>query len=104
MSFDTKIISCFKYRIGKRSILENKVTKEKVKCKTTDTNDIIWTTDEFDIIKRYAKKAEWKNIPDIDSDIIRKSKIQCCNCRYEDDCYTEYTKNPKCKDNEYNQF
>lgn len=68
-----KIRNSFKYHIGKRSIFIEKSTGNKYKCKTKDTNDINWVSD-YELIKRYATKSEWRNILDFSKEFIGNSK------------------------------
>lgn len=81
-----KVISIFKYRIGKRSIFEEKSTGNKYKCKTRNTDDIIEITSGYKLVKRYAKKDMWIDIPDFSKELIKDSRINCGNCLYRNDC------------------
>ena len=92
-----KIKNKLKYHIGKRSIFEERATGKKYKCKTKDACDIEWLAD-YKIVKRYADKNIWKDIPDFSEEVIACSKINCDNCKYVHDCNYEYPINTvKCK-------
>lgn len=68
-----KIRSIFKYHVGKRSIFKEKSTGNMYKCKTRNTNNIIETTSKYKLIKRYAKKDEWIDIPDFTKEVIENN-------------------------------
>lgn len=93
-----KVINIFKYRIGKRSIFEEKNTGNKYRCKTKDTNDIIETTSEYKLVKRYAEKDMWIGIPDFSKEVIKNSRINCGHCLYRNDCANLL---PKCTCDKY---
>lgn len=76
----------FKYHIGKRSIFEETSTGKKYKCKTKDTNDIYYWTDDYKLTKRYATKSEWVSIPDFSEDFIKNSKKNCDHCKHDKEC------------------
>lgn len=92
----------FKYHIGKRSIFEEESSCSKYKCKTSNTNDVQWITG-YKLIKRYAVKSEWINIPDFSKEFIENSKRNCDRCKYDNEyCNREYTnENIKCKHDDY---
>ena len=97
------IIFKFKYRIGKRSIFEETSTGNKYKCKVKDSNDIDWVPG-YKMIKRYATKSEWINIPDFNKELIMRSKINCNNCKHDkpDECRCGYPYDRvKCKHDEW---
>ena len=85
-----RIVRMFRYHIGKRSIFEEKATGNRYKCKTKDSDDIWHWTEGYKLIKRYAKKNEWKDIPDFSKEFIEKSKINCDNCMYDDECCCDW--------------
>ena len=85
-----KIVRMFRYHIGKRSIFEEKSTGDRYKCKTKDSEDIRCWTEGYKLIKRYAKKNEWKDIPDFSKEFIEKSKINCDNCKYDAECACDF--------------
>lgn len=85
-----RIVSIFRYHIGKRSIFEEKATGDRYKCKTNDADDIWHWTEGYKLIKRYAKKNEWKDIPDFSKEFIEHSKINCDNCMYDDECCCDW--------------
>lgn len=84
-----KIKNLFKYYIGKRSIFEEVSSGNKYKCKTSDTNDIQWVSD-YKLIKRYAAKPEWTDIPDFNKEFVENSKINCDHCKHNKECECEY--------------
>lgn len=100
MRIINKIIKLFKYHIGKRSIFEEKSSGNKYKCRTCNTGDIQWITD-YKLIKRYAFKSEWVDIPDFSKAFIKNSRSNCDHCKYNKKCYSEYLENIKCKHDEY---
>lgn len=81
-----EITNQFKHHIGKRSIFEEISTGNKYKCKTKDTMDIHGWLDDYKIIKQYAKKSEWADIPDFSQEIIDKSKMNCDYCKHDEAC------------------
>ena len=85
-----KIVRMFRYHIGKRSICEEKATGNRYKCKTKDSEDIRGWTEGYKLIKRYAKKNEWKDIPDFSKEFIEHSKINCDNCMYDYECCCDW--------------
>lgn len=95
-----KIRSLFMYHIGKRSIFEEESSGSKFKCRTSNTNDIQWVSG-YKLIKRYATKTEWVNIPDFSKVFIEKSKRNCDHCRYNKVCDDECLESIKCKHDEY---
>lgn len=97
----SKIQELFEYHIRKRSIFEDEESKQRYKCKTSQTNDIQWLS-KYKLIKRYAREEEWKYIPDFSNDVIEESKRNCDRCKYnkECDCGIPYDK-IKCKHSEY---
>lgn len=97
----SKIQRLFKYHMGKRSIFEDKENKQKYKCKTDLADDINWLPG-YRMIKRYADKKDWEDIPDFPDDIIEKSQRNCDRCRFnkECDCGSPYDK-IRCKHDEW---
>lgn len=76
----------FKCNIGKRSIFEEVSTGNKYKCKTKYTMDIHYWMDDYKVIKQYAKKSEWVDIPDISQEVIENSKRNCDYCKHDEAC------------------
>lgn len=96
-----KIKNLFKYQIGKRSIFEEESSGNKYKCKTSNTNDIQWVSG-YKLIKRYATKTEWINIPNFSKEFVENSKRNCDRCKHDKECDWEYSyENIKCKHDEY---
>lgn len=96
-----RIVKLFKYHIGKRSIFEEESSGSKFKCKTSNTNDIQWISG-YKLVKRYATKTEWANIPDFSKAFIEKSKRNCNHCKYDKECDCDYPyKKVKCKHDGY---
>lgn len=95
-----KIKNLFKYHIGKRSIFEEESSGAKFKCKTSNTNDIQWISG-YKLVKRYATRTEWTNIPDFCKAFIEKSKRNCDRCKYNKECDDECHESIKCKHDEY---
>ena len=81
-----KIKNMFKYHIGKRSIFTEKSTGNKYKCKTKDSDDIYYWLSDFKLVKRYAVKSEWVDIPDFSEEFIENSKKNCDHCKYINEC------------------
>lgn len=97
-----KIRDKFKYHIGKRSIFKEESTGNKYKCKVKDAEDIRCWTEGYKMIKRYAAKCEWVNIPDFSEEFIEKSKINCDNCKYDKECVCDYPRiTVKCRHDGY---
>lgn len=92
-----KVNNKFKYHIGKRSIFEEESTGDKYKCKVKDASDVEWV-DGYKIVKRYATKSEWVDIPDFSEEFINNSKKNCDNCKYYKECGCGYI---KCKHDGY---
>ena len=84
-----KIKKLFRYHIGKRSIFEEVSSGNKYKCKTNNTDDIQWVSG-YKLIKRYASKTEWIDIPDFSEEIVENSKRNCGHCKYDKECECEY--------------
>ena len=67
------------------------------KCKLKYTNNLMWNS-SYKIVKRYASKSEWTNLPDVPTNIIEESKKNCDNCKYDKECVCEFPYNKvKCK-------
>ena len=85
---------------NKRSIFEEKDTDKQYNCKLKDTDDIIYWTEGYKLIKRYADKSEWTFTQDFSKEFIDKSKINCSHCKYDDECQRH---EPKCMHNTFGQ-
>lgn len=79
-----RIIHWNKYH-DKRSIFKNEETGKQYWCKTKDSNDVEWV-EGYKIVKRYALKSEWSVLEPFSKEFIEKSKCNCDNCKYDDDC------------------
>lgn len=100
-----KIRNLFKHYIGKRSIFEEESSGKKYKCRTSNTNDIQWVAG-YKLIKRYASKSEWEDIPDFDKVFIENSKRNCNHCKYNKKCndlYRHYD-DIRCKHDKYGEI
>ena len=98
-----KIKDLFKYSVGKYSIFEEKSTGKRYKCKVNDAHNIDWLQ-EYKMIKRYATKSEWNGIPNFNEDILVRSRINCDNCKFDEECQCEFPyTDVKCKHNEYGE-
>ena len=66
-----------------------------------DSDDIYCWTEGYKLVKRYAPKSEWKDLPYFDKKFIEKSKRNCDNCKHDRECslYPIET-NIKCKHKE----
>lgn len=96
-----KIKNLFKYHIDKRSIFEEVSSGNKYKCKTGDTDDIQWVSG-YKLIKRYACKSEYINVPNFTKTFIENSKKNCDRCKYDKECDGSHSnENIKCKHDEY---
>lgn len=96
-----KIRKLFKYHIGKRSIFEEESSGNRYKCKTKDTNDIKWVSG-YKLIRRYASKAEWVDIPDFSKSFVENSKKNCNYCKHDKECECEYPYTKvRCKHDEF---
>ena len=98
-----KIINKLKYHIGKRSIFVEESTGNKYKCKVKDASDVEWMVG-YKMLKRYAKKSEWIDIPDFSKEFIEKSKINCDHCKYNNagGCMCDYPYDKvRCKHDEF---
>ena len=98
-----KIINKLKYHIGKRSIFVEESTGNKYKCKVKDASDVEWMVG-YKMLKRYAKKSEWIDIPDFSKEFIEKSKINCDHCKYNiaGECMCDYPYDKvRCKHDEF---
>lgn len=65
----------FKYHIGKKSILEDVKTKKRYRCKTEYATDIYFSG-SYKLITRYARKPLWRDLPEIDKNIIKAIKTR----------------------------
>lgn len=83
-----KIVDLLKYRITKRAIIEDVYTGKRYKCKTQDVYNFSWYQ-EYNLVKRYAKRKEYKNIPNVPLDIMERVRVNCENCKYYDSCEYE---------------
>lgn len=103
----SKIKSFFKYRYHKYSIFEEISTGNKYKCKSKHSKDIDWLP-EYKILKRYVTKKVYedlyKNVPNLPKEVIRRSKINCDNCKYNTTEYCLRTNGIKCKHDEYDEI
>lgn len=98
-----KINKKFKYHIGKRSIFKEKSTGNKYKCKVKNASDVEWISG-YKIIKRYAPKSEWVDIPDFSKEFIENSKINCDHCKHNNagECMCDYPYDRvRCRHNEW---
>lgn len=96
-----KIEKLFKYHIGKRSIFEEESSGNKYKCKIKDTNDVQWISG-YKLIRRYASKSEWIDIPDFSKAFVENSKRNCDHCKHDKECECEYPyARIKCKHDEF---
>ena len=96
------ILGFFKYHFNKRSIFVEETTGNKYICKTKDTPDIQYWTTGYKLVRRYATKSEWKNIPYFSNEFIKKSKINCDHCKHDKECVCEFPYNKiKCKHDKY---
>ena len=59
-----KIIKYFKYSMGKRTIVQDVNTNKLYKTKSKDFIAIL-ESNQYKIVKRYATKSEWKDLPSI---------------------------------------
>lgn len=84
--FGNALCGIYKYRIGKRSIFVEDSTGTKYKCKTAETDNIILWTEGYTLQKRYATKCEWQDVPDFNTDFLDTAKINCDNCKYDNEC------------------
>lgn len=99
-----KIANKFKYHIGKRSIFVEESTGNKYKCKVKDAEDIHHWVEGYKLIKRYAVKSEWIDIPDFSAEFISNSKKNCDNCKHDkpEECMCDYPYDRvRCKHDEY---
>ena len=99
-----KINNKFKYHIGKRSVFEEESTGNKYKCRVKDAEDIRCWTEGYKMLKRYAKKSEWIDIPDFSKEFILSSKKNCDNCKHNNpsECMCDYPYDTlRCKHDEW---
>lgn len=99
-----KVRNKFKYHIGKRSIFVEENTGNKYKCKVKDGEDIHYWVEDYKLIKRYAVKSEWIDIPDFSKEFIKNSKKNCDHCKHNkpDECRCDYPHDRvRCKHDEY---
>lgn len=101
MSIIRKIIYQCKYRIGKRSIFVEEATHNNYKCNPKYADDINGWNSGYRLVKRYASKNEYKNIPDFSKEFIENALRNCDHCKHNDVC--GYHTKPKCKHNEIEQ-
>lgn len=92
-----EIKNYYKYHYHKRSIFKNKKTNEKYICRVKDCNDVHYWNTDYKLVKRYADKSEWANLPAFSDDFIAKCKINCDHCVYNKECNSTI----KCKHDEY---
>lgn len=93
-----KVRDKFKYHIGKRSIFEEISTGKKYKCKVKDAEDIHCWVQGYKMLKLYATKSEWIDIPDFNEEFIFNSKKNCNNCKYYEECMRDSPRfTVKCK-------
>lgn len=96
------ILRFFKCHFNKRSIFVEETTGSKYICKTKDSTNIQDWISGYKLVKRYATKSEWKNIPYFSNEFIKKSKINCDHCKHDKECVCEFPYNKiKCKHDEY---
>lgn len=74
LSIIRKSIKFFKYEFGKRTIFVESETGNEYKCKTKEREKYIFDIDGYKMVTKFAKKKEWKDIPDFPLE-VRKRKI-----------------------------
>ena len=84
----------------KRSIFKEESTGNKYVCHLKDTDDIYCWTKGYKLVKRYAPKSEWKDLPYFDKEFIDRSKRNCDNCKHDRVC-AHGGAYVKCKHDEY---
>ena len=94
-----RICHYWRYR-NKRSIFENTHDGKKYTCRIKDCNDVDWNVD-YHLVKRYAEKAEWIDLPKLDNDILEVSRRNCDNCKYDRECSCECYTSIKCQHDEF---
>ena len=97
-----KVANFFRYDWNKRTIWEDRKTKERFKCKKEEDHNIYYGN--YELIKRYAEKKEWENIPDFPEDVLEKLRRNCDNCKYNEipECAAD-SNNPKCSHDPYGE-
>jgi hypothetical protein len=96
-----KINKLFKYHIGKRAIFEEEATGNRFKCKVKDASDVDWLLG-YRLIKRYATKVDWKDVPDLSKELLELSRNNCSNCKYDKECKCDFPYTTiKCKHDDY---
>ena len=97
-----RISNHFKYHHNKRSIFLEESTGNKYICKVKDAEYFSLWMNGYRVIKRYANKSEWKDIPYLSDELIEKSKMNCDNCKYDEECVCEFPYDKiKCKHDKY---
>lgn len=99
--FVHKVRNLVKYHIGKRSIFTEEATGNKYKCETKYTDDIYYWTSGYKLVKRYAVKSEWVDIPDFSKEFITNSKKNCDHCKHDNECSRTKI---KCKHDEFDKI
>lgn len=94
----TKFTTLFKYHLGKRSIFKENGTGKLYICKVKDAEEIRLWIQGYHLIKRYALKTEWKDLPYLPSEVVERSKINCDHCKYDNECKDKWPYDTiKCK-------
>ena len=97
-----RISNYFKYHHNKRSVLLEESTNNKYICKVKDADDIFHWIKGYVLIKRYADKLEWKDIPYFSEEFVKKSKMNCNHCKHDKECVCEFPYNQiKCIHDRY---
>lgn len=94
-----KVNRYFKYHYNKRSIFKNKTNGKMYVCHVKDCNDVNWN-ENYHLVKRYAKKAEWLDLPKLDNNVLEVCRRNCDNCKYDRKC-SQGSYAIKCKHDEF---
>lgn len=94
-----KVNKYFKYHCNRRSIFENKADGKMYVCYVKDCNNVSWNP-KYRLVKRYAKKAECVDLPELSSKELEACRRNCDNCKYDRKC-SQGSYAIKCKHDEF---
>ena len=72
-----KIRNFFTYHYKKRSIFEKRSDGKRYICSVKDCNAVN-ALEEYHLVKRYAPKSEWIDLPELSEDVLQEAKRNYC--------------------------
>ena len=79
-----RLIKRWKFNRDKRSIFEDE-NGNRHYCEVKYADDFCWH-DNYDMVKRYAIKDEWKDLTPFTKEQIEAAQRNCDRCKHDDTC------------------